>query len=173
MAVAQPEGITTNLKHPQVCRKWSLAICSQVPAPLSRSPPHAWLVVAMVPHLTLFCCGSCTPSPARAVAMTYPAMPLVLPPSRVGGLTGNSPKLILLWVVVYFSGHWGGWWAGLGGASWGHAACRDVHTPAVHRHWDSGEAPWARSQGICSLRLSTKPDCGLRGDFSVPVLPSI
>lgn len=81
------------------------------------------------PYLTLFWCGSCAPSPTRAMTVTYPAMPLVLPPSRVAGLTGNIPKLILIWVVVYFSGHWGGWWAGLGGVSWGHAACRDVHTP--------------------------------------------
>lgn len=36
--MAQPEGVTTIPKHPQVCRKWSLAICSQIPAPLSRLP---------------------------------------------------------------------------------------------------------------------------------------
>lgn len=67
------------------------------------------------------------------MTVTYPAMPLVLPPSRVAGLTGNIPKLILIWVVVYFSGHWGGWWAGLGGVSWGRAACGDVHTQCLHR----------------------------------------
>lgn len=59
--------------------------------------------------------------------MTYPCHWYC--PSRVAGLTRNIPKLILTWVVVYFSGHWCGWWAGLGGVFRGHAACRDVHTP--------------------------------------------
>lgn len=173
VAVAQPEGVSANPRPPQVCRKWSLAICSQIPSPLSTSPPHAWLAVAVVPHLTLFWCGSCAPSLTKAMAMMYPAMPLVLVPRKscwpdwkypqanfnlVGGVFFRS----LGWVVGR------AWMSVLGTCHVQGCAHTGVFT-------DTGT--WGRHPGhghrICSLHLSTKPDCGLRGDFSVPFLPSI
>lgn len=126
-AVAQPEGVTANPKHPQLCRKWSVAICSQIPAPFSRWPFLAGCSSGPISYTALvweLCSFSNQghvrdlSSHAFGIAPKQSCWPEWKYPQANFNLGSGVFFRSLGWVV-------GRAWR----VSWGHAACRDVHTP--------------------------------------------